>query len=224
MRNDLFSPPQKSSFYRDPNRRFRLALPAVVSSLLLLAGSVQAANLLVNPSFEANSDHVIPAGWSRFEPPTAQHFGSPPLGNFWVEHAVGIAHSGTFYFKEWGASYNGTNNVAGIYQDLSSAPGSTYQANGWFYAPSGDLMGPDCYVWVEVSFLGSTSNLLALYKSANFNASVGTDGWFQYQITNACNPAQPVSVGDPYFNTYAVTGSVSQLVAPAGTTKVRYRF
>jgi hypothetical protein len=224
MRNDLISPPQKSSFYRDPNRRFRLALPAVVASLLLLAGSVQAANLLVNPSFEANSDHVIPAGWSRFEPPTAQHFGSPPLGNFWVEHAVGIAHSGTFYFKEWGASYNGTNNVAGIYQDLSSAPGSTYQANGWFYAPSGDLMGPDCYVWVEVSFLGSTSNLLALYKSANFNASVGTDGWFQYQITNACNPAQPVSVGDPYFNTYAVTGSVSQLVAPAGTTKVRYRF
>src|SRR5262249_44400991 len=58
----------------------------------------------------------------------------------------------------------------------------------------------------------------------NFNAAVGSDTWFQYQVTNACNPAQPVSLGDPYFTAYAVTGSVSQLVAPAGTTKVRFRF
>src|SRR5206468_9606997 len=84
--------------------------------------------------------------------------------------------------------------------------------------------GAACYVWIEVSFLGASTNLLALYKSANFNAGVGTDAWFQYQVTNACNPSQPVSVGDPYFTTYAVTGSVTQLVAPPGTTKVRYRF
>ena len=35
---------------------------------------------------------------------------------------------------------------------------------------------------------------------------------------------QPVSTGDPYFTTYAVTGTVSQLVAPLGTTAVRYRY
>jgi hypothetical protein len=35
---------------------------------------------------------------------------------------------------------------------------------------------------------------------------------------------QPVSIGDPYFTTYAVTGTVSQLVAPIGTTAVRYRY
>lgn len=137
---------------------------------------------------------------------------------------AGIAHSGNFYFKEWGASYNGTNNVAGIYQDLSCAPGSVYQANGWFYTSAGDMMGADNYEWIEVSFLGASSNTLALYKSANFSASVGTDGWFQYQVTNACNPAQPVSLGDPFFTTYAVTGSVTQLVAPPGTTTVRFRF
>ncbi len=76
--------------------------------------------------------------------------------------------------------------------------------------------GADCYVWIEVSFLGSSSNLLALYKSDNFTASVGTDNWFQYQVTNACDISSPVSIGDPYFTTYAVTGSVSQLVAPLG--------
>ena len=35
---------------------------------------------------------------------------------------------------------------------------------------------------------------------------------------------QPVSTGDPYFTNYVVTGSVSQLVAPSGTTAVRYRY
>jgi len=196
----------------------------MAASFLFSAENGIAANLLVNPGFESNSGHVIPVGWTRFEPPTAQHFGVPPLGNFYVELVPGIAHSGTFYFKEWGGSYNGTNNVAGIYQDLSSVPGSTYQASGWFYTKSTDMMGADCSAWIEVSFLGASSNLLALYKSANFNVSVGTDAWFQYQITNACNPSQPVSLGDPFFTTYAVTGSVSQLVAPPGTSKVRYRF
>ena len=64
----------------------------------------------------------------------------------------------------------------------------------------------------------------ALYKSANFSASVGLDTWFQFQVTNACDLTQPVSTGDPNFTTYAETGSVSQLVAPFGTATVRYRY
>jgi hypothetical protein len=200
---------------------FRLL--ALAAALIFCTRPVEAANLLVNPGFEANSDHVVPTGWARFEPPTASHFGNG-LGDFYVEHVAGIAHSGTFYFKEWGACYNGTNNVAGIYQDLSSGPSSTYQASGWFYTSSSDMLGADCYVWIEVSFLGATSNTLALYKSANFSVNVGTSEWFQYQVTNACNLAQPVDLGDPFFTTYAVTGAVSQLVAPPGTTTVRYRF
>ena len=206
------------------------AVPAVLfllaAALAVSASSGLAANLLVNPSFEQNSGHVVPLGWTRFEPPTAQHFGLPPLGNFWIEssNAIVSAQSGLLYFKEWGACFNGTNNAAGIYQDLSSAPGSTYQASGWFFTRGSDVLGANSYVWVEVSFLGASSSLLALYKSDSFNASMGADTWFQYHVTNACNIASPVSIGDPFFNTYAVTGAVSQLVAPPGTTKVRYRF
>ena len=198
------------------------ALLALAAAVALTASPAQAANLLANPSFEQNSGHTIPVDWTRFEPPTALHFGVPPLGNFWVEGTV-TNQSGSQHFKEWGACYNGTNNAAGIYQDLSSAPGSTYQASGWFFTGT-DTLGPDCYVWIEVLFLGSSGNLLALYKSDNFTASVGTGNWFQYQVTNACDVSSPVSIGDPFFNTYAVTGSVSQLVAPLGTTTVRYRF
>src|SRR5579859_6073927 len=107
----------------------RLIWLAASAALGLCFAPAQAANLLINPSFEQNSGHVVPSAWARFEPPTAQHFGSPPLGNFWVEGNV-TPEQGLLYYKEWGACYNGTNNAAGIYQDLSSAPGSEYQANG----------------------------------------------------------------------------------------------
>jgi hypothetical protein len=190
----------------------------VVTAALLLAPHAPAVNILHNPGFEANSGRVVPDRWTRFAPPTAQ-----PAGNYWVE-AVVTPQAGSLYFKEWGACYDGTNNAAGIYQDFDSLPGNTYQASGWFYINSGDVLGPDCYVWTEVSFFGATSNLLALFKSDIFTANVGTSNWFQYPVTNACDVTAPVFIGDPFFNTYTVTGGVSQLVAPSGTTRVRYRF
>ncbi len=195
---------------------FYFALLAAGASLLLAATPVQADNLLVNPGFEQNSGHLIPAGWTRFAPPS-------PMPNYWVEGIV-TNQSGAQHFKEWGALYNSINNAAGIYQDLSSAAGSTYQASGWFFTSGSDTMGADCSVWIEVSFLGSSSNLLALYKSDSFTASVGTGNWFQYTVNHACDISSPVSIGDPYFHTYAPTGTVSQLVAPVGAVTVRYRF
>src|SRR6266566_968532 len=229
MKSFMHSGPENCQFSRNPNpigsrqSGSFFTFLALSTVLVLAAGSARAGNLLVNPGFEADSGHVVPVGWTRFAPPNAQ-----PYGNYYVENRAGFAHSGNYYWKEWGASYlpAPTNNVAGIYQDFSSAPGSTYQASGWFYTWSGDAggMGGDCLVWVEVSFLGASSNVLALYKTDNFATSVGTDAWFQYQVINACDVSSPVPSGDPYFTTYAVTGSVSQLVAPVGTTVVRYRY
>jgi hypothetical protein len=135
-----------------------LQFPVLASILTLLLGAsdLRAANLLINPSFEQNNGHVIPSAWTRFAPPTALGY-----GDYATEGQV-TPQAGLLYFKEWGACYNGTNNAAGIYQDLSSAPGSTYQASGWLYTSTGDRLGADCYVWVEVSLLGSSGNLLAL--------------------------------------------------------------
>jgi len=179
---------------------WRSNCPRVKGGVLAAAilGSVslgQAGNILVNPGFEQNSGHTVPSGWTRFAPPTAQAF-----GNYWIEGVV-TPEEGALYFKEWGACYNGTNNAAGIYQDIGAVPGNTYQASGWLFTRGSDALGVDCYVWIEVLFLGSSSNLLALYKSDSFNVNVGTDTWLQYQMNNACNIASPVSIGDPYFNT-----------------------
>ena len=202
-----------------------LILPLLVLAGILLAAATRAraGNLLVNPGFEANSGHVVAQGWTYFSPPPPAGY----FGDYWVEGNA-PPHSGSLYWKEWGALYlpAPTNNVAGIYQDFSSAPGSVYQASGWLYTISSDGggLGPDCVTWIEVSFLGSSSNLLALYKSANFSASLGMDQWLQFPVTNACDLSSPVATGDPHFTTYAPTGSVSQLVAPVGTKTVRYRF
>ena len=215
-------------FSRHSNERTKctflnLPLLALVAGLVLAAGPAQAINLLVNPGFEANSGNSTPPiGWTYFAPPTL----GAGVKDYYVENHAGIPHSGTLYWKEWGALYAAPpiNNVAGIYQIFSSAPGATYQASGWFFTSAGDTLGADCVTWIEVAFLGASSNVLALYKSPNFSASVGLDTWFPYSVTGACDLSQPVATGDPYFTTYAVTGTVSQLVAPLGTTAIRYRY
>lgn len=222
-------------FTQNPNERTKCTslifpLLALAAGLVLAAGPAQAQptnTLLVNPGFEtAPPGQVVPTGWTYFAPPTL------PAGtkDYWVVTTVSSGqnfppHSGTYYWKEWGALYNtAVSNVAGIYQTFSSTPGSIYQANGWMATSSGDTLAADCYTWLQVEFLGASSNVLALYKSADFSASAGTSTWIQYQVTNACDLTQPVATGDPYFTTYAVTGSVSQLVSPFGTAAVRYRY
>ena len=122
--------------------------------------------------------------------------GGPPTGGFFATPL-----SGTQYWKEWGAGYFPTaNNVAGISQTFGAAAGFTYQASGWFYTSTSDEMGASSSVWVDVSFLNSAGNLLAIYTSAPFTSTVGEDQWFEYDVTNACNLSSPVATGDPYYN------------------------
>jgi hypothetical protein len=200
-------------------------LLALAAGLMLAAHPAQAqTNLLVNPGFESNSGQKIPTGWTYFAPP------STTGKDYWIVATNDAcmpyfpAHSGSLVWKQWWANGIPTNNVTGIYQTFSSTPGSIYQASGWLGTKACNTLGPDDVTWIQVEFLDVNTNVLALYKSAYFSASVGTQTWFQYQVTNACDLTQPVSTGDPYFTTYAETGSVSQLVAPLGTTAVRYRY
>ncbi len=200
-------------------------------SLALTASPVQAGNVLVNTNFAEppGGGQKTPTGWTYFDDPTVPAttedywIGGPPTGGFFAP-----ALSGTQYWKEWGAGYFSTlNNVAGLYQEFGSAPGSSYQATGWFYTSSSDELGNSTFnshVWIDVSFLDAHSNLLALYTSGDFSASVGADAWFQFQVTNQCDISSPVATGDPYFTNYTVTNVTANLIAPPGTTTVRYRF
>ena len=74
------------------------ALLALVAAVALAASPAQAANLLVNPSFENNSGHNIPIGWTRFAPADG-----PGLLAIIGSRAMSPAQSGALHFKEWGA-------------------------------------------------------------------------------------------------------------------------
>jgi hypothetical protein len=223
----------QNSIKKSKYTSFNLSLLALAAVWVLATSPAQAQNLLLNPGFETPpSGHAVygttvATGWTYFSPPPPPGY----FGDYWVvgpTDAGVAAHSGTFFWKEWGALYTTapTNNVAGIYQTFSSGPGSIYQASGWFSSSinDGGGLGADCATWIQVEFLNASTNVIALYKSGNFSASVGLNTWFQYSVTNVCDLTSPVSIGDPYFTTYAVTGSVSQLVAPFGTKAVRYRY
>lgn len=200
-------------------RGLRLLTAATSLAFALAAGLAPAANLLVNPGFEDNSGHAVPIGWTRFAPTNTQ-----PFGNYWIEGNF-PAHSGTLCWKQWGASYvGGRSNVAGIYQEFSSAHGSVYEAGGWFHTRSNDLLGSNCRTWLEVLFYGASTNLLAVYKSPDFTAADGADTWQWFPVTQACDLALPMPSGDPQFTLYSVTGTVSQILAPPGTVTVRYRY
>jgi len=222
--------------FRRPNERkgfktAKFAGVALVAVLVLAASQAHAGNtnILVNPCFAANSGRFVPTGWTLFLPSEP---GNTHTNDYWIEGNEAVANCGTLYWKEWGAGYFSapTNNVSGIYEEFGSAPNSVYQASGWFYTLTTDVIGNptfNSYAWIDVSFLDADGNLLALYTSGDFSESVdpgGSTTWFQFQVTNACDLSSPVATGDPYFTNYAVTGAVTQLVAPSGTTKVRYRF
>ena len=212
---------------------FHLPLLALAVAFVFVVLAAQPAKaqitntLLVNASFMANSGQNIPTSWSYFAPK-----GAAPK-DYWIVNTNSandggdvLAQSGTNWWKQWNELYNpAVSNVAGIYQTFSATPGSIYQANGWITTSAADVLPTtNDYAWVQVEFLDGSSNLLALYKSATYNVNLGDNNWFQVPVTNACDVTQPVPTGDPYFTTYAITGSVSQLVAPTGTVFVRYRY
>lgn len=218
MLNSLTCPTPSRSLFLGDKREIRVFCSAAVA-LLFLSSPGLAANLLVNPSFEANSGHVIPSGWTRFAPANAQS-----SGNYWVESRI-PAQQGTLYWKQWGSSYvPNSTNVAGLQQTFSSTPGSAYQASGWFHTRASDVLGADCMTWLEVGFMGENGRELALYKCADFTAAAGTDTWLPYVVNEACDLSSPLPPGDPNRPRYAVTGTVSQLVAPLGTAQVRFRY
>ena len=75
--------------------------------------------------------------------------------------------------------------MAGIYQTFSSSSRINLSGQRVVLHVGGDtLLGADCaLLGFKSSFSVRDTNLLALYKSDNFSASVGTDTWFQYQVT-----------------------------------------
>jgi beta-glucanase (GH16 family) len=168
----------------------------------VLAGSSQASNVLINPGFELGNL----GGWTTYG------------ANYSVQNSATIAHSGTYYFKVYQA-FNSQINYNGIYQDNVSGPGVTYSADSWAYTSASDTLAGQNQAWIEVSFHDASGNTLALYRSSIITTNVIARGafpkntWVDLAVTNQYDP-----------NLYVVTNTVSSLVAPPGTSFVRYQY
>jgi hypothetical protein len=210
MNTRQFTQPKNAgriSFFRNWSGGLSSLIFASLVCLALSGNVARAANILVNPGFEADGNHgsgTQPEGWT----------GVP--GGPWYINSDQYAHSGNNYYKVWGA-FDGAPNLQPLYQDNSSLPTSSYQADGWLFTLPTDLMwsgdGLD-YAWLQVSFLDDSNNILGLYTSAGFSETNYTSGiWYDFPITNICQTVPP----------YAIIGSTNLLVAPPGTVKVRFQ-
>ena len=169
---------------------------AVLAAGLAFATTAGAVNVLENGDFEG--------GWANWT------VVSPVNWNTYIEHQT-PTHSGNLIFKVYGC-WCGDPNLEGIYQDVPSGPGSTYTAGGWIIAPSSDSTANAG--WLEVNFLSASGAVLARYQSAHLTAASPKDSWDYYPVTNQ------VAAADAFGTN--VIATVSSLVAPAGTVKVRF--
>ncbi len=138
--------------------------------------------------------------------------------NFGIVQNIGSGatippRSGTNAFFIFG-DYNTPTEYNGMYQITSAHAGQVFTADGWVYQ-----LGTDSFntandgnnAFLEVTFLDSSSTVLARYRSASITNGSPTDAWIDMQVTNQLDP-----------NTYAVTNAVTTLVAPANTFQVEY--
>ena len=181
----------------------------IVFCLVVSAAPLLAGNVLTNPGFEldAAGQHQNLIGWTWY---------GQPWGNTFNETGAD-ARSGANYFKVF-QGFTGGVNYNGVYQDYISGPGVTYTADGWAKTISGDVLAGQNAAWIEVTFRDANAGVLALYKSSLFNTNAlrtgrfPTNAWVNLPVTNQYNPT-----------TFALTGTVTNLVAPLGTYFVRYQ-
>ncbi|MDB6019237.1 MAG: hypothetical protein JWR19_3726 [Pedosphaera sp.] len=190
----------------------RMGRIAVGFFLAVLIGFVTpqygfASNLLSNPGFDLDAPGHSPnvLGWQSYSP------------NAYNETDVTVAHSGSNYFKVY-QSFNGIVNYNGVFQDYISGPGATYSADGWVYAKSTDTPAGQNAVWLEVTFRDAAGNILGLYRSAVITTNSLANGTFP---KNQWNYMPVTNQFD--LTTFQLAGSTPTLVAPPGTSFVRYQ-
>ena len=154
-------------------------------------------NVLSNGGFEFGA-----SGWT-------------PYGASWTNFSfntdASVALNGTNYFKVYG-QFNNAQNFSGVFQDRACSAGSSFTGEGGAFTLSSDAIAAGNTAWIEVTFRDAATNILALYRSAVLDSTMASGTWLDLPITNQYDPG-----------TYAKTGTVTNLSAPAGTVFVRYQ-
>lgn len=149
------------------------------------------------------SDVLLDPGFETTGLPNWTTYGS----NVYSE--TGTTHEGAKSLKIFG-QFTGAANNSGAWQDVTAAPGDSFSADGWLFTPSGDKIAGANSAWIEVSFLDANDNVLSLYRSAAMTSASTAGIWQNFIVDTQINPLNGAAIG-----------TVSELVAPAGTVTVR---
>jgi len=187
--------------------------PGLIDLVLTGGPFNRGADLLTNPGFETDpqGETTVVYGWNSY------YAGGG--GNVLSQTSTTLGNDGNNYLQVYQAN-TGAINYNGIYQDNISGPGAVYAANGWAYVSSSgtSALAGQNVAWLEVTFRDANANILALYRSALINTNAIATGvfpentWVNLHVTNQYNPT-----------TYAITNYTAALVAPTGTSFVRYQ-
>lgn len=189
---------------------------ARAGATLLVKSYAEYANFLENPGFENDPTGVNESPWNRFEVTTPGTFGRFANTNdsYYGGGNVNVREGNWVSYTTYNGAYSG------IYQDVAASPGQIFAADMWFYNATGDpIPGPDLGAanenYLEVQFrAGADPTPIRQYLSTitNLDYTAPRDVWFQLQATNA---------GAYGFN--PATNNTRYLVAPPGTTSVRFQ-
>jgi hypothetical protein len=185
------------------------AASANVGATLLVKSYADYANFLENPGFETGTD----SPWVRFASTNAS------FGRIVTSSDTYFGGGNVNIFQGTYSSYTTYNDVySGIYQDVVAAPGQIFTADMWFYNATGDpIPGPSMSAtnenYLEVQFRAG-GNVLQQYITtiSNLDYTATRDVWFNLQATNAGT-----------YGSMPPTSNAKYLVAPPGTTTVRFQ-
>ncbi len=185
-----------------------LAATAVLAVTWLPSAAARAAtNVLANPGFETGTF----AGWTGYGNHAVESTNNTYYNGGLAGGSNVLTHSGIYVGKTWG-QFTGLANYNGFYQDAVAASGSVWSAAGWALTHHQDLISGGNTCWIEVTFRDATDTVLALYRSANIDASSTPDTWIYLPVTNQLDPSA-----------FVITNTVTSFTAPAATAKARYQ-
>ncbi len=188
-------------------RRLLAATAALAITWLPIEAARAATNVLANPGFETGTF----AGWTGYGNRAVESTNNTYYNGGLAGGSNVLTHSGIYVGKTWG-QFTGLANYNGFYQDAVAASGSVWSAAGWALTHHQDLISGGNTCWIEVTFRDATDAVLALYRSANIDASSTPDTWIYLPVTNQLDPSA-----------FVITNTVTSFTAPAATAKARYQ-
>jgi hypothetical protein len=175
-------------------------------AILRVKTPAEFANALDNPGFEdplLDPVTLIPTPWNNFAGAgirnTNDNYGF--VAGFPIQTIDGT---------NAGYAYNG-GEYNGVFQDVTAAPGDVFTADANFYLSSQELLFGTISGWLEVQFRNGGA-IINLYKSTNVDSTSLLDNWFILPATNGLAGDLVTPIPNARY-----------LVAPAGTTSVRYQ-